>query len=55
MPYENIEKTAYATPITYHITYDGNGGTHPETPATYTVETSGFSLTEPTGTHSTFL
>lgn len=56
MPAENIEKTAYATPIIYNITYEENGATTSAwNPTTYTVETSGVNLNHPTGTHSTFL
>ena len=54
MPHEDVTKELNATPIVYNITYDPNGGTPSSNPATYTVETSGFTLNNPTGTHSTF-
>ena len=43
------------TPITYTLTYTMNGGTAtPANPATYTIETTTFTLTNPTKTGYTF-
>ncbi|MCR4853834.1 MAG: InlB B-repeat-containing protein, partial [Prevotella sp.] len=47
--------TATWTPITYTITYNLNGGTNADgNPATYTIETSTFTLDVPTRTGYTF-
>ena len=42
------------TPITYKITYNLNGGTNPNNPKSYTVETETFSIDNPVKTGYTF-
>lgn len=51
--YSNVTYTASWSIINYSITYDGNGGTLPSNPATYTVETDKFTLTNPTSANRT--
>lgn len=48
MPAKNAEKTAYAEPIVYTITYDTKSGTViPANPTSYTVESGDIRLTNP--------
>ena len=55
MPAFSTGKTAYATPITYNITYNTKEGTvSPANPTTYTVESSGITLNNPDRIHSKF-
>ena len=55
MPANNIEKTAYATPITYTITYHNHWGTGNESdPTSYTVEDNTITLSDLTRLHSIF-
>jgi len=55
MPAFSTGKTAYATPITYNITYNTRSGTvSPANPTTYTVESSGITLNNPTRIYSKF-
>lgn len=49
MPAENVLVEAYATPITYTITYDSQGGTE-IADTTYNVETPDFTLAKPSKT-----
>ena len=56
MPASHQEKTAYATPIVYNITYNENWWTnHVDNPAHYTVESGDINLKKPTGINSDFL
>lgn len=56
MPASHQEKTAYATPIVYNITYNENWWTnHVDNPAHYTVESGDINLKKPTGINSEFL
>jgi hypothetical protein len=55
MPYENISKTAYATPIKYNITINPVGGTFTGTnPTSYTIESGDITLINPQRPHSYF-
>lgn len=54
MPAFATGKTAYATPITYNITYNTRSGSVSGNPATYTVESSGITLNNPNRIHSKF-
>lgn len=55
MPAFSTGKTAYATPITYTITYNPRSGTvSPANPTSYTVESSGITLNNPDRIHSKF-
>ena len=51
---DNLEYEANWTPIEYTITYNLNDGTVTENPTTYTIETSSFTLNNPSKTGYTF-
>ena len=55
MPAFSTGKTAYATPKTYNITYDTKeGSVSAPNPTSYTVESSGITLNNPSRIHSEF-
>jgi hypothetical protein len=55
MPYENISKTAYATPIEYTINYVYSGGKPDTNPTSYTIESDEIVIPELNRLHSHFL